>query len=49
MYQNATLGVGVSAAALPFTGFNIVWLLISAFALAMAAGAVLRTVPKRAR
>ena len=49
MYHKGILGVGVGSAALPFTGLNIMWLLLSAFALAMAAGAVLRTVPKRAR
>jgi hypothetical protein len=50
MYHKGVIGVsGLGAGALPFTGFNVVWLMIGAFALAMAAGALLRTLPKRKR
>lgn len=53
MYHKGIVGGigvgGVGAMSLPFTGLDIVWLLIAAFALATAAGAVLRTLPKRAR
>lgn len=48
MYQQgAGVASGIaSAAALPFTGFNLVWLLLAAFTLLMAAGAIWRIVPR---
>jgi len=46
MYHKGLLGAGVGAAALPFTGLNIVWVVIAGFALLMAAGAVWRIVPR---
>lgn len=53
MYHKGIIGVGIGGSAgmlpLPFTGLNVVWLIIGAFALAMAAGALLRTLPKRTR
>jgi hypothetical protein len=53
MYHNgiagAGIGLGAGALALPFTGLDVVWVLIGAFALAMAAGALLRTLPKPVR
>lgn len=47
MYHKGLLGVGAGAAALPFTGLNIVWVVIAGFALLMAAGAVWRIAPRR--
>lgn len=38
---------GAALGALPFTGLNVLWLEISAFALLMAAGALWRIVPRR--
>jgi LPXTG-motif cell wall-anchored protein len=49
MYHKSvlTVGGGAGLAALPHTGLDVVWFAIGAFALVMAAGAVLRTLPKR--
>ncbi len=55
MYQNGVLGAtagtagtAVTAAGiLPFTGLNLAWFVIAAFALLMAAGALWRVVPRR--
>jgi cellulose synthase/poly-beta-1,6-N-acetylglucosamine synthase-like glycosyltransferase len=53
MYHNGILGAGIGigagagAVTLPFTGLNVVWVVLGAFALAMAAGALLRTLPKK--
>jgi hypothetical protein len=47
MYHKGVLaGTGAGGAALPFTGLNITWVVIGAFALLMAAGAVWRMVPR---
>jgi hypothetical protein len=48
MYQRGltTIGAGVGISALPYTGLDVLWLLIGAFALVMAGGALLRTLPK---
>ena len=48
MYHKAVLASSTTAgaAALPYTGLNIVWFVIGAFALLMAAGAVWRMVPR---
>lgn len=46
MYHKGLVGAGTGVAALPFTGFDIVWLALGAFALLMAAGAVWRMIPR---
>lgn len=40
-------GAGVVTGALPFTGLNVVWFVLAAFALLMAAGALWRVAPRR--
>jgi hypothetical protein len=48
MYDRGVVG-GASVAAggtLPFTGFEVVWLVLAAFALLMVAGAIWRIVPR---
>jgi hypothetical protein len=49
MYNHGgVLGTGAAAgAALPFTGLNTMWLVLSAFALLSVGTAVLRLVPRR--
>jgi hypothetical protein len=56
MYQNGVLGATATAGTagtaatvgiLPFTGLNLVWFVIAAFALLMAAGALWRIAPRR--
>lgn len=57
MYQNGVLGATATAGTagtaastvgiLPFTGLNLVWFVIAAFALLMAAGALWRVAPRR--
>ena len=49
MYHKGVVAVagGAGLAALPHTGLDVLWLVIGAFALVMAAGSVLRTLPKR--
>ena len=47
MYQHgAGVAGAATTAALPFTGFNLVWWLLAAFTLLMAAGAIWRMVPR---
>jgi hypothetical protein len=47
MYHKGVLaGVGSAGAALPFTGSNLVWWAVGAFALLMAAGALWRIAPR---
>ena len=38
---------GAVLAALPFTGLNMTWMIVGAFALLMAAGALWRIAPRR--
>lgn len=46
-HQGLTAAGGVlGAAALPFTGLNLVWFVLAAFTLLMAAGAIWRIVPR---
>ena len=40
-------GTGVATGALPFTGLNVAWFVLAAFALLMAAGALWRVAPRR--
>ena len=48
MYDKALASSGAATlAALPVTGFSVVWFLIAGFALLMAGGALLRIVPRR--
>ena len=49
MYNHAgVLGTGAATgAALPFTGLNSMWLVLSAFALLSVGTAILRLVPRR--
>jgi hypothetical protein len=48
MYGNGVFAGGVGVAAtLPFTGLNLAWSIVAAFALLMAAGAVWRIAPRR--
>ena len=48
MYDRALVsGSAATLATLPVTGFSMVWYVIAAFALLMAGGALLRTVPKK--
>jgi hypothetical protein len=49
MYNHSgVLGAGGAAgAALPFTGINTVWLVLTAFALLSVGTALLRIIPKR--
>jgi hypothetical protein len=46
MYQNIAPAVA-SAAALPFTGLNIIWVLLAAVTLLAASGALWRIVPRK--
>lgn len=46
MYQN-TAPAAAAAASLPFTGLNIVWVLLAAFTLLAASGALWRIVPRK--
>jgi hypothetical protein len=46
MYQNVA-PAAASAAALPFTGLNIVWILLAAFTLLAASGALWRSFPRK--
>jgi len=47
MYDKALAGAGVTGAGLlPFTGSNVVFLLLAAFALLACGAAVLRIVPR---
>jgi hypothetical protein len=46
MYQNVAPAVA-SAAALPFTGLNVIWVLLAAFTLLAASGALWRIVPRK--
>lgn len=48
MYQRGLFaaGAGGGMSALPHTGLDVLWWLIGGFALLMAAGALLRTLPK---
>jgi LPXTG-motif cell wall-anchored protein len=48
MYHNAMLagGVGAAAGTLPMTGLNLIWFILAAFALVMAAGALWRISPR---
>lgn len=47
MYQKAAAGLGATGAGvLPFTGSNVVFLVLAAFALLAAGTAMLRVVPK---
>jgi hypothetical protein len=49
MYHNGVLaGTVGTAGALPFTGLNMMWVAVGAFALLMVAGAIWRIVPRRA-
>ncbi len=41
------LGAGAGANMLPFTGFNILWFILAAFALITAGAALLRIAPRR--
>lgn len=46
MYQKAAAGFGVAGAGvLPFTGSNIVYIILAAFALIAAGAAILRVIP----
>lgn len=48
MYQKAAAGLGAGGGALlPFTGGNVVYLVLAAFALLAAGAAMLRVMPKR--
>lgn len=48
MYDKAlTGGSAATLAALPVTGFSVLWFVIAGFALLMAGGALLRIVPRR--
>jgi LPXTG-motif cell wall-anchored protein len=48
MYDKAAISTGTATmAALPTTGVNTVWLVLAAFALIMAGGALLRIAPRR--
>lgn len=48
MYDKALASSGAATmAALPVTGFSMIWFVIAAFALLMAGGALLRIVPRR--
>lgn len=48
MYNQAgVLGLTTAAGVLPFTGVNIVWLIVAGFAVVTAGTALLRLVPRR--
>jgi LPXTG-motif cell wall-anchored protein len=48
VYDKALVsGSAATLATLPMTGFSVVWFVIAAFALMMAGGALLRTLPKK--
>ena len=47
MYQNvAPASTVANASALPFTGLNIIWVLLAAFTLLAVAGALWRILPR---
>jgi hypothetical protein len=48
MYHKGILAgvAGVALGTLPFTGFNLIWVVIAGFALLMAGGACWRIVPR---
>jgi len=45
--HGGVLGIGAAGATLPFTGVNLIWLVLASFALLSVGTAVLRIVPKR--
>lgn len=48
MYDKALASSGAATmAALPVTGFSMIWFVIAAFALLMAGGALLRVMPRK--
>ena len=48
MYNHGGVaGSAAAAGALPFTGLNVVWMLLAAFALIAAGSALMRLVPRR--
>jgi LPXTG-motif cell wall-anchored protein len=48
VYDKALASSGAATmAALPLTGFSMIWFVIAAFALLMAGGALLRIAPRR--
>jgi hypothetical protein len=48
MYQNVAPATAAAASsALPFTGLNIIWVLLAAFTLLAASGALWRIFPKK--
>ena len=44
--QGLTAGGVATLGTLPFTGLNLVWIVLAAFTLLMAAGAIWRIVPR---
>jgi len=49
MYTNvAPASVAAAGSALPFTGLNIIWVLLAAFTLLAVGGALLRLFPRKA-
>ena len=50
MYNHAGVAGGSAAVgSLPFTGINVVWMVLAAFALVAAGSALLRIAPRRER
>lgn len=50
MYDKAAVSTGTATiAALPMTGFSVLWWILAGFALLMAGGALLRLAPRRQR
>jgi LPXTG-motif cell wall-anchored protein len=48
MYHAATgVGTGASTAMLPYTGINLIWLLVAGFTLLMMGGALMRATRKQ--
>jgi len=45
-HTSVAVPAAAAAGALPFTGLNLAWIIIVAFALLMAAGALWRLVPR---
>jgi hypothetical protein len=47
VYHKGLIGTSIGVTTLPFTGLNVVWIVVAGFTLLMAAAALWRTIPRR--